>query len=361
MFNIMTEIIRLTAKQFSQRLLSWFDAEGRTDLPWQHNKTPYRVWVSEIMLQQTQVSTVIPYFNRFMQQFPTITTLAEAKEDTVLHLWTGLGYYNRARNLQKTAKIIVTEYDSQFPTELNELIKLPGVGRSTAGAILSIAFNKPTAILDGNVKRVLTRLHGITGWSGKKEITEQLWTLAEQYTPKNRIADYTQAIMDLGATLCVRSKPRCTECPLQKYCSAYAQGIENMVPVAKPKKTIPIRQATLLILQKNNHFIFLEKRPPTGVWASLWSLPEIKGAPSSAEIKKFCKQRFQFQLDKLVHGDSFRHTFSHFHLDITPIWARVKATPSKIMEEGHQIWYNLQQSQEIGLPAPVKLLLEKTS
>lgn len=347
----------LTPLKFQQALLNWFDRSGRKDLPWQQDKTPYRVWISEIMLQQTQVSTVIAYFNRFIKHFPTIEKLAAANEDTVLHLWTGLGYYNRARNLQKTAKMLMQNYRGKFPNQLSELEKLPGIGRSTAGAILSIAFNQPAAILDGNVKRVLTRLHSITGWPGTREITQQLWSIAEQYTPMQRTADYTQAIMDLGATLCIRGKPRCAECPCQQYCSAHAQGIEKTLPLAKPRKTLAIRQATLLILRKGSHLVLLEKRPPVGVWASLWSLPEINGLPSATTIRKICKQRFQLNAEQLAFGMSFRHTFSHFHLDIVPALITVKTTSSKIMEDAQQIWYNLQHSQAIGLPAPVKLLL----
>ena len=349
---------KLSADLFQKKLLSWFDQFGRKDLPWQQDKTPYRVWVSEIMLQQTQVSTVIAYFNRFIAHFPTAEKLANADEDTVLHLWTGLGYYNRARNLQKAANIIIRDYKGQFPNQLDTLKELPGIGRSTAGAILSIAFNKHAAILDGNVKRVLTRLHGITEWPGIPKITEQLWSIAEKYTPHQRTADYAQAIMDLGATLCIRGKPRCTECPFQKYCVAYTQGIEKTLPYAKPRKTLPIRQVTLLVLQKNAHLVLLEKRAPAGVWASLWSLPEINGTPSSTDIKKTCRQKFQLDINQLTLGTSFRHTFSHFHLDIIPAFITVTATKSsKLMESEQQIWYNLKDSQAVGLPAPIKSLL----
>jgi A/G-specific adenine glycosylase len=350
---------KLTPLKFQKLLLNWFDHFGRKDLPWQKNKTPYRVWVSEIMLQQTQVSTVIPYFKRFIEYFPTVEKLAAANEDTVLHLWTGLGYYNRARNLQKAAKIIMQNYHGNLPNQITELEKLPGIGRSTAGAILSIAFNQPATILDGNVKRVLTRLHSITQWPGTKEVTEQLWSIAEQYTPTQRTADYTQAIMDLGATLCIRGKPHCIKCPCQSFCNAHTQGIEKTLPATKPKKILPIRQVTLLILRKKPHLVLLEKRAPVGVWASLWSLPEMNGTPSAVAIKKICKQRFQFTTEQLTLGKSFRHTFSHFHLDIVPAIVNVKASSRKIMENTRQIWYNLENSQAVGLPAPVKLLLEK--
>jgi A/G-specific adenine glycosylase len=353
----MSTKLKLTPSRFQQLLLNWFDDFGRKDLPWQQNKSPYRVWVSEIMLQQTQVSTVIHYFDRFMQRFPTIEKLATAAEDEVLHLWTGLGYYNRARNLQKAAKMLVQEYQGKFPEQISELEKLPGIGRSTAGAILSIAFNQPAAILDGNVKRVLTRLHGITEWPGTPEILTNLWSIAEKYSPHKRTADYTQAIMDLGATLCVRGKPRCTECPYQPFCIAYQQGIEKNLPLSKPRKTLPIRQVTFLILQKLR-CILLEKRPPTGVWASLWGLPEINGSPDIKEIRKACKQRYQLDTEEIKLGEPFRHTFSHFHLEIVPAFISVNKASSKIMEDNHQIWYNLKHSQTVGLPAPVKKLLK---
>ncbi|OAI49954.1 A/G-specific adenine glycosylase [Gammaproteobacteria bacterium SCGC AG-212-F23] len=352
---------------FSKKLLAWFDQHGRKHLPWQQNKTPYRVWVSEIMLQQTQVSTVIAYFERFMQRFPDITSLAEAPLDEVLHLWTGLGYYSRARNLHSSAQQIMGEHQGIFPNELTSLEKLPGIGRSTAGAILAIAFEKKAVILDGNVKRVLTRFHAITEWPGKPDITEKLWHYAEQYTPDKRIADYTQAIMDLGATLCTRTKPACHECPLKKECKAYQLNIATELPVAKPAKKIPVRKTIFLIIQHRNSSsqnvarsvqIFLQKRPPTGIWGSLWSFPEISGNPSNKEITEFCQKKFSQPIKTWKTGKTFRHTFSHFHLDITPIFIQLNKTNLKIMDSEQQIWYNLHENPNIGLPAPVKTLLE---
>jgi A/G-specific adenine glycosylase len=344
----------INSDNFQKSVLTWFDNHGRKDLPWQHNKTPYRVWVSEIMLQQTQVTTVIPYYLRFMEHFPDISSLAKASEDEVLHLWTGLGYYSRARNLHRTAKIIAS--NGQFPDELSELEKLPGIGLSTAGAILAIAFEKKATILDGNVKRVLTRSHGISEWPGAKKISDQLWEIAEKLTPNERVADYTQAIMDLGATICVRGKPHCETCPLEKMCVAHSQGIEAKLPQSKPRKSLPIRQATLLILQNNNQ-IFLEKRPPAGIWGGLWSLPEISGHVALHEIKKICAERFKFEMIELKLKECFRHTFSHFHLDIIPAVVVIKRTKLKVMEDGQQIWYNLRDPAVVGLPAPVKKLL----
>lgn len=351
----MQTIKELTSTTFPEIILKWFDKHGRKTLPWQENKTPYRVWVSEIMLQQTQVSTAIPYFQRFMTKFPNLAVLAKAKEDDVLHLWTGLGYYSRARNLHRAAQSIG---DGKFPDNLIDLQKLPGIGRSTAGAIMAIALEKKAAILDGNVKRVLTRLHGILEWPGEKKIIDRLWEIAEKYLPNHRIADYTQAMMDIGATLCVRGKPRCTECILQTYCIAYQENLTSVIPKKKPSRTLPVKQATFLILQKQDS-ILLEKRPPTGIWGGLWSLPEIPGISSEEDIKIACKQRFRYTANKINFGESFRHTFSHFHLDIFPVFISVNPVRGKIMEAEQQIWYNLLQPNAIGLPAPVKNILER--
>lgn len=351
----------ISPKWFQQALLSWFDTHGRKTLPWQENKTPYRVWVSEIMLQQTQVSTVIPYFLRFMQRFPDLKTLATATEDEVLHYWTGLGYYSRARNLQRTAQMISQNYNGNFPNDLIELEKLPGIGRSTAGAILAIAFEKKATILDGNVKRVLTRFHAIQEWPGEKNALDQLWNFAEKYTPTPRIADYTQAIMDLGATICTRGKPQCSSCPLQKRCLAHSLGIESALPHSKPRKVLPIRETTLLILRNNESIVLLEKRPPIGVWAGLWSLPEISSTATEKEIKKFCEKNFNFEVKKAQFGERFRHTFSHFHLDILPaeIFIKPMQRKSKVMTSEQQIWYNLHEPATVGMPAPIKFLLSK--
>jgi A/G-specific adenine glycosylase len=348
----------ITPKSFQKAILHWFDLSGRKTLPWQENKTPYRVWVSEIMLQQTQVSTVIPYYVRFMEKIPSIQKLAEAKEDAVLHLWTGLGYYSRARNLHRTAKIITEYFKGVFPSNLETVQSLPGIGRSTAGAILSIAFEKQAAILDGNVKRVLTRFLGIQEWPGEKKVLEQLWEFAEKYTPANRVADYSQAMMDLGATVCVRGKPLCEKCPLQKNCLAHSRGIEKNLPIAKPKKTIPVREKTFFILRNEKNEIFLEKRAPTGIWSGLWSLPEVEGFFSEKEIKKICQKNFSLTAKKINFKKIFRHTFSHFHLDILPVEITVQANGFKIMEDEQQIWYNVEQPANVGLPAPVKVLIE---
>jgi A/G-specific adenine glycosylase len=314
--------------------------------------------VSEIMLQQTQVTTAAPYFQRFMASFPDVVSLANASEDEILHHWTGLGYYNRARNLHKAARLIVDGHKSRFPDTQDALEALPGIGRSTAGAIQAIAFGRPAAILDGNVKRVLTRVFGIHGWPGEKAVEAELWALAEFYTPTERVADYTQAMMDIGATLCVRGQPRCAQCPLQKSCIAHAQGIEKTLPTKKVGKKIPVRAATFLILQNQHAGVLLEKRPSSGIWGGLWSLPEIPEVVSSAAIRAACLERFRMSCVSIRKGKNFRHTFSHFHLDILPVYIKVKTPAAKIMESDQQIWYKLRQPDAVGLPAPVKLLLE---
>ncbi|HJO11951.1 MAG: A/G-specific adenine glycosylase [Gammaproteobacteria bacterium] len=337
---------------FANQVLDWFQQHGRHDLPWQQNPTPYRVWVSEIMLQQTQVSTVIPYYLRFMARFPSVTELASAHIDQVLHLWTGLGYYARARNLHKSAKTIEAKHQGSFPTSIEELMQLDGLGRSTAGAIAAIAMQIRAPILDGNVKRVLTRYHTIEGWPERASIKRQLWEIAECLTPQNQVAEYTQAIMDLGATVCTRSNPSCIQCPLQTGCKAFTQGNPTDYPGKKPKKILPVRSATLLILLNPCGEVLLEKRPPTGIWGSLWSLPEIKSAGKEFDIRH-CS--IEYNTREELPG--IRHTFSHFHLDITPIKLRARQINDEVAESGRWLWYPLDQSIEVGLAAPVKKLL----
>lgn len=288
----------------TKSVLNWFESHGRKNLPWQKNITPYRVWLSEIMLQQTQVTTVIPYFERFIKQFPTLKKLALANEDTVLHLWTGLGYYSRARNLLKTAKIIQKEFQSKFPTDLTTLQQLPGIGRSTAGAILALSMHQQATILDGNVKRVLSRVFALNAWQHEKK----LWAIAEALTPKKNIAAYTQAMMDLGAMICTRTKPKCTICPLQKQCIAYRHEQQTEFPGKKPKKTLPIRQIQLLLLYDNQGKILLEKRPAKGIWGGLWSLPEY----NHVDIKHFCEKTYHCEIKSLKKQPPFRHTFRTF-------------------------------------------------
>lgn len=341
----------LTIKPISNALLSWFDQHGRHDLPWQAEKSPYYTWISEIMLQQTQVKTVIPYFQRFIAEFPDVQTLAKAPVDQVLHHWTGLGYYARARNLHKAAQLITQDFNGQFPGTQDELEQLPGIGRSTAGAIVSIALGKKAAILDGNVKRVLARYHAVKGWSGEATVQKQLWALAEQHTPDQRNGDYTQAIMDLGATLCRRSKPDCSACPLSPDCRALALGITDQLPTPKPRKTLPVKTVSLAIVRNSAGDVWLQQRPPTGIWGGLWSLPEIDdpGLPFSLSAH---------QPDETL--TVLKHSFSHYHLHIAPQVFTLKAPENCVMEAANGLWYNIGQPQQaIGLAAPVKKLLQQ--
>ncbi|WP_290523991.1 A/G-specific adenine glycosylase [Alcanivorax sp.] len=341
----------LSPKQFSQNLLAWYDQHGRQDLPWQHPRTPYQVWISEIMLQQTQVSTVIPYFERFMERFPDVQTLALAEQDEVLHLWTGLGYYARARNLHKCAKQLLENYRGDFPDTVEEVATLPGIGLSTAGAILAQSRGVRAPILDGNVKRVLSRLHSVEGWPGRKPVEKRLWELAEHYTPHERLADYTQAIMDLGATLCRRGKPDCPACPLNQGCSAFANGNPQDFPGKKPRKVIPVRTTTMLILRNEQGHVWLEQRPSQGIWGGLWCFPQTE---TSEEANAALEARAFSPCADAQPLDGFRHTFSHFHLDISPLEIPVRASGTRD-SEGQ--WVDPAAPGELGLAAPVKKLL----
>ncbi len=338
---------------FQHKLLNWFDHSGRKDLPWQHPVTAYRVWLSEIMLQQTQVVTVIPYFNKFIQQYPDIHKLANAPLDEVLSFWAGLGYYARARNLHKTAGII--DQSGCFPNSLENLIALPGIGRSTAGAILSIAFHNSQPILDGNVRRVFARYKAIQGWTGSKDVNKQLWEISALYTPESRVADYTQAIMDLGATLCTRSKPNCAACPLQANCLALQQECVDKLPTPKPGKKNPVKQSLFMIAIDKDGQVLLEKRAPTGIWGGLWSLPEFTD-PEQLEIWLKTKSIAVTQKQTLTVR---RHTFSHYHLDYQPIVLHVKNLTNNVLEAEKVLWYKHRQTKNIALPAPVKQLFDE--
>lgn len=344
---------RLAADEFCHRLLTWFDQHGRHDLPWQSPRSAYRVWVSEIMLQQTQVATVIPYFERFMTRFPTLETLARAPQDEVLHLWTGLGYYARARNLHKAAQLALDEHGGALPTESVEaLMTLPGIGRSTAGAIIAQSTGKRAAILDGNVKRSLTRLHAIPGWPGKPTVERKLWALAEYYTPATRLADFTQAVMDFGATLCKRSRPDCKICPFNDVCLAYAQGEPQGYPESKPKKALPTRSTIMLLLRDPEGRVWLEQRPPSGLWGGLWSLPQFD---KHSELNDWLEAHAVTPIREPAMP-AFHHTFSHFRLEITPQPVSC-ARLGEVRESG--IWYDVTNPRELGLAAPVKALLSQ--
>ena len=337
-------------------LLAWFDRHGRKDLPWQHDTTPYRVWVSEIMLQQTQVRTVIPYYDRFMAAFPHVQALAAASEDAVLHHWTGLGYYSRARNLRHTAQRICAEFGGEFPDTVEELSELPGIGRSTAGAILAISRGRRTTILDGNVKRVLARFHAVSGWPGESAVLKTLWDYAESHTPKRRLADYTQAIMDLGATLCTRAKPACALCPLQADCLAFAQGKTRDYPGSKPAKKLPVKATQMLLVSGADGEVLLEKRPATGIWAGLWIFPQLE---PGADPIAHCLDRWQLKVKELERWQPYRHTFSHYHLDIEPVRLQLRGRHNAIGEAERLLWYDLREPAAVGLAAPVKKLLAK--
>ncbi|WP_380180292.1 A/G-specific adenine glycosylase [Kalamiella sp. sgz302252] len=341
----------MQAPQFSRQVLDWYQRFGRKTLPWQQEKTPYKVWLSEVMLQQTQVATVIPYFERFMARFPTVTDLAAAPLDEVLHLWTGLGYYARARNLHKAAVQVVEKHGGKFPETFEEVADLPGVGRSTAGAILSLSLGKHFPILDGNVKRVLARCYAVKGWPGKKEVEKRLWQISEEVTPAEGVSQFNQAMMDLGAMVCTRSKPKCELCPLNLGCIAYAQGDQTSYPGKKPKQTLPERTGYLLMMQRDDK-VWLEQRPPVGLWGGLFCFPQFT---SEEELRQWLHLR-HIDHASLTQTIAFRHTFSHFHLDIVPMWLKLPAAGA-VMDEAAGLWYNLAQPQSVGLAAPVERLL----
>jgi len=343
----------MSPEVFQKKVLAWFDLNGRKDLPWQIDASPYQTWLSEVMLQQTQVTTVIPYFNRFIQSFPDIASLAEAPLDRVLQHWAGLGYYARARNLHKTAVLINGE-GGVFPDDLEGLVALPGIGRSTAGAILSIAFNKSHPILDGNVRRVLARYYAISGWTGQTKISNELWAISTRYTPVERCADYTQAMMDLGATLCTRSKPRCNDCPIRSACLAKIEEKTNIIPTPKPAKVLPVKNIVFLILKDGRNQVLLEKRPATGIWGGLWSLPEFE---SREEIQSLCEQR-NIKVNSVLQLDQQRHTFSHYHLDYTPVEVIIENPINNVMEANQSVWYKAEQIDSLGLATPIKRLLQ---
>ena len=321
---------------FAQRLLDWFDLNGRKNLPWQTEITPYRVWVSEIMLQQTQVATVIAYFQRFIQRFPNVEDLATASIDEVLHLWTGLGYYARGRNIHKAAKLIVEQYSGHFPEDQLQLEALPGIGPSTAGAIRAIAMQQRGVILDGNVKRVLARFHAITGHYSHSPVNQLLWQRAEEHTPIERIDAYTQASMDQGATLCMRSKPNCRACPLNRRCQALAEDRVQALPTKKKAPAKPIRLARFFVLRLPDNRVLLEQRQQSGLWGGLWN-PLERGVEVS--IEEFLSQRGVVQQDVIATrgGERFRHTFSHFHLDIEPVYIVLRRQPQMPLK-ANQRW-----------------------
>lgn len=350
---------------FAKHLLAWFQQHGRKDLPWQADITPYRVWVSEIMLQQTQVATVIGYYQRFMQRFPDVSSLATAETDEVLHLWTGLGYYARGRNLHKAARIIVAEHNGQLPHDQQQLEALPGIGASTAGAIRAIAMNQGGVILDGNVKRVLARFHAVEGHYSQASVSKILWQLAEEHTPGQHLPEYTQAIMDLGATVCLRSSPHCPDCPIRNRCDALATNRVAELPTKKKSVPKPVRQARFFVVSLPDQQILLEQRPQSGIWGGLWNPPE---RPVQTSTESFLQSQGIYSKDvlRIRDGRSFRHTFSHFHLDIEPVYISLKRQPMAlqiVLQKDLQRWVSitrLRNSDEtIGLSAAALRLLKE--
>jgi A/G-specific adenine glycosylase len=341
---------------FSRRVLTWFADHGRKHLPWQQDINPYRVWVSEIMLQQTQVATVIDYFQRFMACFPTVEDLAAGDIDEVLHLWTGLGYYARARNLHRCAQQVVNKYGGAFPEDVAALSELPGIGRSTAGAIASLSMAQVAPILDGNVKRVLARHFAVAGWPGQSATLKQLWSLAEQLTPQQDCHNYTQAMMDLGATLCTRSKPECHRCPLNETCQAFAQGNPQDYPGKKPRKEKPVKTVQLLMLSTPDQHYYLEQRPASGIWGGLWSFPELS---MDLDATAYC-DRVYGGCDEVKSWPGFRHTFSHYHLDIVPVHVQLTGRPKRVAEVSGD-YFSADQIPTVGLAAPVKKLWQQLS
>lgn len=339
---------------FAARVLAWFDEHGRHDLPWQNPATSYRVWVSEVMLQQTQVTTVIPYFERFVKRFPDVASLAAAPVDEVLHLWSGLGYYARARNLHRAARRLVEEHGGDFPDDIEAVQALPGIGRSTAGAILSLAKGQRHPILDGNVKRILARFDAVDGWPGRAAVERELWTSAEAYTPAERTAAFNQAMMDLGSTVCLRRRPLCDACPVAAGCRALHEGDPEAYPARKPTGSKPVHRTRMLLLVRGDS-VLLVQRPPTGVWGGLWSPPECD---PGIDVANHCRDRLCVEVTDIHPWSTLRHTFSHFHLDIEPVQARVSAVHSQAVMEGDgAIWYNMRLPQAKGLAAPVSRLI----
>ncbi len=343
------------SESFSSRLLAWFDREGRKDLPWQQDDDPYRIWLSEVMLQQTQVARVIPYFQQFVERFPTVTGLAAAELDEVLHLWSGLGYYARGRNLHAAAKKVVAEFGGVFPADQDGLESLPGVGRSTAGAIRAQAFGQCAPILDGNAKRVLSRYFGLREWPGTGSAQKTLWEKSSQLLPRRRLRDYTQAIMDLGATLCLPVRPRCGACPFSADCIANHDSMQAEIPAPRPKTKRSVRDTVFLMAINDRGEILLEKRPPTGIWGSLWSFPEVDLNTLDEDLARFGLQS-KTERNWLPAGS---HRFTHFTLNYRPLVVRVDASSIReVCDSDQRIWYSSSFGSEIGVAAPVTKILE---
>ena len=345
------------AASFARAVLAWFRRYGRHDLPWQ-KQNAYRVWLSEIMLQQTQVSTVIPYYQAFIRRFPNLRSLADASIDEVLQHWQGLGYYARARNLHKAAQVIRDRHKGRFPRDFDAVAALPGIGRSTAGAVLSFAFDQPWPILDGNVKRVLARCFRVPGWYGQSETMKQLWYLAESVTPADETADFNQGMMDIGALLCLKTAPKCEICPLKPMCASYRHHSQAEFPHKKPARSKPQRQ-TLMLLHRCGDQILLWRRPPSGIWGGLWSLPEVD---NEAAIELW--QRSFLAIDESparIQQNVIHHQFTHYSLDISLAIVELDELPEHISDDDNYAWVELATLADYGLPTPVRKLLATTN
>jgi len=337
---------------FAAKLIAWQKKHGRHDLPWQGTRDPYAIWLSEIMLQQTQVATVIPYYLRFLAHFPDVTTLAEASLDEVLRLWSGLGYYSRARNLHRAAGVIAAGYGGRFPRRFEAVAALPGVGRSTAAAICVFAYGQRHPILDGNVKRVLARQRGVKGYAGEKKVADRLWREAEGLLPQRSVEAYTQGLMDLGAAVCTRSRPQCPACPVHASCVAHQRGWVGKLPAPRPRKRLPHKRTTMLALMRAGE-VLLEKRPPTGIWGGLWCLPETA---RKTDLEAYCLKRFGAHVVEVEVLETIAHGFTHFTLDIHPLRLRVSALAPNATEPG-LVWLPLEEARSAAIPAPVRRIL----
>ena len=354
---------------FARALLAWFDRHGRHDLPWQRNPTPYRVWVSEIMLQQTRVAAVIPYFERFTNRFPDVDALAAASLDEVLGLWSGLGYYARGRNLHAAARAVRTDHGGRFPHTFETLAALPGIGRSTTGAILALAFGQRYPILDGNAKRVLARYHAVEGWPGDPPVRDRLWGLAERHTPCRRVGDYTQAIMDFGATLCTRTNPACLLCPIADGCRAHAAGDPTAFPAPRPKRPYPIREKLLVVMRDPGGRVLVERRPPSGIWGGLWSFPEASAELAFADAAAAAARRHHLRPERVHPLAPVEHGFTHFRLRATPVVVSVEPMPYRVADAEDVRWLEPEVAAgdggsavgaaEVGLAAPVGAVLSR--
>ena len=340
--------------EFSTRIIAWQKRHGRRDLPWQNTRDPYRIWLSEIMLQQTQVATVIPYFARFLEKFPTLRDLARASEDEVLALWSGLGYYSRGRNLLRAAQIVAEKFSGEFPKGMDDILALPGVGQSTAAAISAFAFGERQAILDGNVKRVFARQFGVAGFPGEKKIETKLWSVANEALPKKNIESYTQGLMDLGATVCLRTRPLCLACPVEESCIAKREGRIKELPTPRPRKAVPEKSSTMLIIAHAGE-VLLEKRPPTGVWAGMWCFPELINGASPRDV---CRDRYGLETKPLKPWGVLQHGFTHFKLSITPQPITVQKKLARAAEPG-VMWLSIKDALVAAIPKPVRELLIK--